>query len=490
MGMIAYYAIPVSDDIYYSLVYREYLIDNKVFPGLKPWNNFFFFHYLEFNGRLGDKFMPLIMLMPRGLYALFFSVIMFIILRISSLIVGCKKLGTLILSSLIILLMPSYDFIFLRNIFLNYVVTCALTLCWIYLFFSIKNESILINLVIFLFSIIVGSWHEFFTVSLIFGTGLFVLFDKNFRDIKHFLMAFGLGLGCCFIFLSKGNFMRAELLQPGSAFNLIDAIAGTWIGILSIFICIIYYIRFKSQISKQDKIIFFSFLFILVFTFVINYIHRSSPRLGWLTNILAILILAILAKRIRQPNKILRNIFAICVMIFAVLNLLFTLYWQRKIWIDYQHVIKEFKSSRGNIIYYDINVSKWANLLSLGKIEKFAFYSFENNLNGYLFLGEDKELRVVPTELKNIRESELKSFENNYYLTPKGNILIKRKENLIQYKKYYLSDKKGYRISFQAFTVPFTLNGSDWLYFYPFYEYWERDQDIPSKLTEGYIVTE
>ena len=468
MGIASYYYVPISDDLIYSLPYRDYINGVQDFPGLQPWKDFFMHHYLQLNGRFGDKLIVLLMLVPRGWYGMLFGSTFFLILLVSSRLTRTDGWSGIILYSMIVLIIPSYETIFARVIYLNYMVACMLSLWWIYWFIRKRKPTTIKIIGLFLYSILMGSWHELFTVSLIFGSLLLMCNESSYRDRTHLLMSGGLLLGFAFIVLSKGNYIRTELLEPGSSFNWIDCLAGIWLGLITIAVYIWTYIRYPFRFNRQEVLVFIAFIFIVLFAFGINYAHRATPRHGWLVNVYGLLLLFVLGNKFCSIRRSTKIKFGLILVVIAIINLLSTIYWQRLIWHEQEYLIKEFKKKNGATIYYDFGVPKVAHLLTLGKIEWFVYYELEANCRGIFFLDEEKEMKVVPTELRNVDELALNPIEDGLYLTPERNIISRRHLQVISREIVKVEGKEVLTVA-----VPFqSENGKHWVYYRPFYEYW------------------
>lgn len=211
---------------------------------------------------------------------------------------------------------------------------------------------------------------------------------------------------------------------------------------------------------------------------IINYLTRSTARFGWLPNILAIPILLKIMYRLKLSHKILR-FFMLAITGLAIFNLSATLYWQRFLWVEHQRVIHDFKKANGNTVYYDLQLPGYAHLMTFGKIEELVYYSAESDLFGQFYLGEKKDLRVVPVELRHIGPNLGDSIENDFYITPKGNLL--KKKNIDSPERFYIeySDDNGHIIKRDALCTPFTSHsGEKWIFIRPRYFSWEKEAGI------------
>lgn len=79
-GVLSYFSVYAQDDYFFGHIYGDYLFRNGVFPGLEPWLDYVAHAFTYANGRLPDKAMPLVMLIPSGIYAVMNVFAVFLIL--------------------------------------------------------------------------------------------------------------------------------------------------------------------------------------------------------------------------------------------------------------------------------------------------------------------------------------------------------------------------------------------------------------------------
>lgn len=170
MGIVAYYGVTTADDLFFSLYYGDFILDRESFPGLDPELNYFNYAWNFANGRIPDKFMPLVMLMPRWLYASLYGLSVYFILTAGAKLTfgreALKDLRSVIVAAALLIFLPWNDYGLQRCAFINYVAGMALAANWLWLFVKRRGSSATQCVALFLFSVVAGFWHEVFSISL------------------------------------------------------------------------------------------------------------------------------------------------------------------------------------------------------------------------------------------------------------------------------------------------------------------------------------
>lgn len=172
-------------------------------------------HHTSVNGRLGDCFTPLFMLIPSWIYgmiyALCYAAVIQLSMRIARLSFSRTPVKTMWLIGAGVLFYPWQDVLFTRAVFINYFPAVIFTLFTLRLFLKEKNIKGLAVVGYILCAILCGSWHELMPVSLFPSALVYCIATKRVTR-NQWLAVTGIGIGFLFILSSPSLFNRVDQL--------------------------------------------------------------------------------------------------------------------------------------------------------------------------------------------------------------------------------------------------------------------------------------
>lgn len=365
-GVLYAYACPMSDDLAYSMRYRDYLLDGAPFPGLGRWFDFVDFHYWNINGRFNDKLMPLLVLQPQWFKLIMGTCFVGILLSGSVLLaLGRKGLrdirGALVVSAMM-LLPPWYEGAMLDCIFSNYVMSVTFTVVWLCLFFrrgDSRRGGTGVDLLLFVFSVLAGGAHEMGSVVMLPGLLLAIIIMRKISRRQWWLIA-GLITGAALLISSPAFWTRvgidlhtfdrsmlATMVVAGNVALLYPIVALT-VGI------VMYRRRRLHYFSRvQWGIIIVAFSQTVITTVMYVTVGYVFLRMWWWANVLAIAGYAVMLTGLR-PRRMLMRISLAVTAVVVLVPLIISIPYQVNIYKEYYELIERFRKSEDGYIYHDL----------------------------------------------------------------------------------------------------------------------------------------
>lgn len=452
LGVITALTLPINDDLYYSLkVYDDFIFNDAPFPGLKPWIEFVYDHIINTNGRLGDKFLPLYLCLPpiaKGIIA----AAMFYIIAIytSRLTLGrdaTQRLGSVAVGACLVLFLPWYDGGFLSCMFINYEVSFALCLLWIWQFMTPSRDKGVHAALILLLSTVTGCWHEGFSIPLLIGAISMLFLCKECRTPKTYMLTAGLALGIILTLMCPGFWTRFGKEFGKSVLSWSDLAVGTLVPAAGVVTAVYLLCRKGRRVftCTHYNPLLVSYLFVTAVTAII--ILKTDTRFyraWWLIDGLSIILLLRAASSIRMSAWIRRSCIALSAAC-ALINLSISIKEQYNINNEASRIIAQYRTSPDGIVYYDRSATIDIPLATLRKVQQDVYSSL------YLeSLRRDKaSLHVIPPEFRDIDSLTLRELpgegDQQFLLTPGGHILLRGKKEDWYYTLKYYDDRKRER---------------------------------------------
>lgn len=496
---IDYFWSPAGDDISYSAMYGGYggyIYRGEDFPGLGQWFDFFLKHAREINGRLGDKFITLYLAVPRWAQALITGLSVWTIMVVTARIAfgKCKPDGSwLMLGAGIIIVMPWYDSFFLSCMVLNYGIATALAVFWIWQFLNPGPLTLLRGVGLAVLSILVGGWHEGFSVLFLPSLLLLYLFRKDLRSGSNNLMLAGFLAGVAFILSCPGFWDRMGKeydMSTHSYTYYILAGAPIMVTFIALLFCAVrqFVLKRSSALNfdRKEWIWYVAVLLNGAATFyVIIKTSETYFRAWWVADLLSLSVLASMYARL-SLNKIVRFLLNAGLTVFAVINLCVSLYWQILIYKENEQVLKMFCAAPHKNVYFDVYAPDAASCLTLRKVQRDVFMHHALHLVGDVMTGSPNKLIVLPREFAGLDTLPLRRVEENdsLLITPKGNFVFENKTLVrSRYAKMDYIDTSGARHSSPVWMTPFVSEGGKaFVYVKPLFHTWESPRVVDKPL--------
>lgn len=491
IAFIGYFHIPEGDDIY-SLFALDSYMDSGRFPSrLSAWLAYAADHYDSMNGRSGDKLLSLCMLLPRWCAAIMMGATAYGIFYYSSAIAlgrtDMNLAGCVSVSSLVVLAMPWGQWGLIMCGFINYVVATFFSLFWVHcFFFGLKRSGALRLCAMFLFSVILGSWHEMFSVSLVIIALISGAADYRRSDAFRAILLAGLCAGLLLTLASPGFHGRAEgamsiphlssMLQNSTFLYGLPCFAGIIVGSVAIVRGLIR----RQTPSATEISVFVSFLVCVAFAVtLILTIDNSYVRVWWLADMFAIIIICYVWRRSCAYG--ISGKIAAVLFILALSNLSAGLYSQVRIYIDHEKIMELYDSSDDGVVYFDENVRESVPLIAFGKAQK-DIYTYIKYIVPPDNLKNGHELRVLPAEFSHICETDLEqcTVGSRFYRTPSGRLLADLQDpNPRSFRNLdFIDEQSGHRTVYCLCQRIELSSGKGMTYVQPLFHAWEISRDI------------
>lgn len=452
LGVITALTLPINDDLYYSLkVYDDFIFNDAPFPGLKPWIDFVYVHILKTNGRLGDKFLPLYLCLSPIVKGIIAAAVFYIIaIYTSRLTLGreaMQRLGSVAIGSCLVLFLPWYDGGFLSCMFINYEMSFALCLLWMWQFATPSRDKGVHAALILLLSTATGCWHEGFSIPLLIGAISTLVLCKEFRTRKTYMLTAGLALGVLLTLMCPGFWTRFGKEFGKSVFSWSDLAVGTLIPMAGVVTAVSLLCRDgrRAFTCPQYKPLLVSYLILTSVTAMI--ILKTDTRFfraWWLVDGLSIILILRVARSLRMSAWIRRSGIALSAAC-ALTNLSISIREQYNINNEASRIFAQYRTSPDGIVYCDRSATIDIPLATLRKVQQDVYTTL------YLdSMRNDKaSLHIVPREFRDIDALTLRELpgegDQQFLLTPEGHILLRAEREDWYYTLKYYDDRKRER---------------------------------------------
>lgn len=275
------------------------------------------------NVRLGNTLAIVFMIFPKWLGS-GLALLVWIYIMFQSFILADIKFNKSALVGLGILLwgwfMPWQNSMGAIMFQFNYILATGISLWFIYLIFRKKNA-----LLLFLVGIIVGWWHEGFSIPIAIGLLGLILLYKNNRNSTYYWGFIGVIVGILIIALMPSTTTRVDNFFNLSYYGLISKAGYAFANnILYYFLILIFiYLQFTKHKSliNSDRLVAFCIIsgFIPILISLVTY---TEARVTWWTQIVSIIAVLKVFKQI-LPNYWNKYKFSNLWWIFPCLILLF-----------------------------------------------------------------------------------------------------------------------------------------------------------------------
>ncbi len=442
LGMM-FMLVPIEcDDFVYGAEFNEL---SKGGLTLQEYIDFFKWHYHDMNGRLGDKLQPLFMLFPKWVYVIFTTILMYGMLLLASKLTGesheSKNQIGILLTSLLVLFLPWNDNMFTIAYSFNYIWLITFALVLIIKFFA-PPSKLWQQIIIYFLAIFVSSSHELFCIAIGFAMVSYLIL--NIRKINWYRTIFLIawGIGGLFIYSSYGfrhRYFTAVDVYEGEIGTLMFIIENPQITFLILAFCAtlivsLLFKRFRANLNKESVSMLVFYSVIIFLNIVIVHLSFRDPRVYFVANFFSAVGLVYIIKLWNYPiKKWVSNIITSIIAILVISHMIVAIYWQMKIFKQYNDIKTLWVQTHNDVIYYDLVFLDDIPAIALSKPNGIEFQTLFYRKEFVIFYGGDikvNKLGIIPTVLKDFRldKAEKISSESNIYYY---------KDCLISDKPYY-----------------------------------------------------
>lgn len=473
-GAMTYLTCFVGDDLVYSGVYSDTIFGDKPFPGFGPWLELFVNHWVYFNGRLGDKLMPLFLIMPHIVLAFIQALCTFLIIKYTSLIaIGTnwyESRRTLLLLSALLVFTPWYDAGFMICILVNYQISLVLSLIWTWYYINPPQVKKWGLAALVLLSACVGMWHEGFSVFALPAVVLSQILRKDKTPVT-WVMTISFIIGIIILLLAPGFWNRMDNTFEPRDYNWPLFFKKSFIELifiaLTIFTIVRNYLRKRKPVLTREQWIFVAISLSVVFcTIYVNFnVYADMLRVWWFACVYSLTGCFILVGPVRL-NSLLKNVVTGIVALAVIVHLSLCVYYQNQVKGDYDKIMEEYINSDNGVVYAETKRKSGPELLTLRKSQYYLYdYLLPHAFNVH---PQEKPISLLPPELKDVKLSELDPLKGSpgFYLTAGGEFVYKG----IKMQKpdevwFTFIDKDGSDRCFKVYGTPIAVdNDSNFVY--------------------------
>lgn len=267
---------------------------------------------------------------------------------------------------------------------------------------------------IFLLSLILGAWHEGFSIPFLSGLAVLMIAFKEKRDIRFFAALAGLTIGIWFLVSAPSFERRAGALDfyyMTGIFSMIKRL-GKIIVIyhpsLLIFtlVEIVYLLKYGWKELVSNRLLVF--VTISVWAAIgLSWVSTGSERSGWWSDLFVPIGIVSLLVRLKEPvNKIIKRCLYYVFVVSTVLSLALTDFYVFILSRECRKVVGECMASGNFQIGNDILSRLDMPLMLLTKVDRcttgYQFLIPPSSNNKKEFIHEDDILHIIPKDLMDV----------------------------------------------------------------------------------------
>lgn len=450
--LISYFTPYQADDLVFILnaALYDYKIGVSDCFDLRPIFDFCIEHYMESNGRLANLSTPLtLVFMPKWLFSIVTGFMCGMIFYFSNKLIFLRLqgYGFHILTSILILALP-WSHLFIPDFSLNYLWSCAFSICALYVFINFKcKPSITHCLLMF----IAGAMHEGFSITTGSIMLAYLLFNAEKTRQKQLLVMFCFfGLGSLMPLLSPGIWSRNADVPPFALSNLFSVwtFINSWcFWLYAVMLTILLLIKkAANRINHNNKLLLISFFIAGLFNLIIvkwNPIGRNF-FFGSFYSILGISLIA----NIFIKTKYISRYLAYAITTITIIHLCYVLIWQVRLNIEFNTITSLFEVSEDGTVYTDYTKEDYISVIALQKPVNTLYYSPLHREFFERYYGPHKKLSIIPKKLKSIEiipgDNIINKSHSVYYID--NNLIstdVDRWENGMEYVVYITLKNHG-----------------------------------------------
>ncbi len=312
----------------------------------------------KINGRFGDMFTPVFVLIPNLIYGILYGCcyggILLMMNRIARISLSKDPKKVIWLTALTVIFFPWFDDLFSRAVFLNYFPSALMLLYVIKKFISRRQLKGWKSGFCVAMAFLVSWWHELVPVSMIPAAIVFCVITRNITR-NQFIIGIGVIAGLLMALSAPSFFHRTDQLAgvilsyyvktPFVAYILCSLV-------LSILTIVLFY---RKKESIHNKAILWSFLTPLVPISILDSLSLFECRMFLYSTMLILTVLVMYFPSMRGNMKRVSLWITISVCGLVVIHLSSLVMNTRKVFIASEEILKQARSDTDKNIYYDLS---------------------------------------------------------------------------------------------------------------------------------------
>lgn len=409
--ILIYSIMPYScDDYWYMTPIRDYCMGvDTSFPMQGLWDCWQY-HYQSDNIRLSNVVFTLFLLLPKVVPSIISGLLVGVMLWLSTRLIGISWRNPVLLSMLVFMLsfmLPWYEEMFTLCFAFNYVWATAIALLIAKIYWSDKRYNIVL---LFVLGLIMGAWHEGFSAPLLVGFLTYIALRRGECNSQRIAIMLGMVIGLLWLFSAPG--LQANVDYKTTSLNVGAIVRKLMIYHTPMLIALMSIIVALFKRSTRKLILdplFVSFMMICVSGSALNFITNVGVRTGWIGYLFGIISTLYLWKGIKNTKyskawSSVKSLFAIVMTLFLLVHYVVVVYYTCELKKEYACVLEEYEKSDDGLVFADVTYDYEVLPVAWKKpyFETFTYKLITYWIDEYY--GEGKELRVIPTCLRNADE--------------------------------------------------------------------------------------
>lgn len=406
------------DDLHYRLAFMPPgAIGSECvgFPSPGQWLEFASGHWLHVNGRVGDKLLPLALLLPKWMFALLTGLACYVLLDAGRLV--SRRLSSpcarLTCAALMLLCLPWHNLMFTGAFAVNYLWGGALALlCFAFMTGTVRASGPWARTGVCLLALLAGGWHEGYAMTL--GASMPLILALRGREPgKWPWLWWALWMcGTALVVFSPSSWQRMD--RSGGDFTLqrlLDPKALAWFN--AALLCLpavalsLPWRRFRKRAGRLGVSLLCGACLMQLVNFYIIGRTYWEPRITIFSSLFTLPAL-LLTMRLWFPAALsprwrrAANLSATALALLCLLHLTLCLHWQRRLWREYSDVLDAWRAAgKDDMIYFDLTLPDSIPLMTLGKPSAYQLHNTWGLTTFMRYYGGKKgSLRILPERLR------------------------------------------------------------------------------------------
>lgn len=478
-GLLAWLTPYNHDDLFYTLPYRELGSDDALtsvrFPSLQEFKTFAWNHYMNTNGRIGDKLLTPALLLPKWLFSLFTALAVMVILDAGRFISSGLRDGRwrILGAVLAVFCLPWYNLMFTGAFSVNYLWGSALAIvCFSYMTGLRSVQRWWTRLLLCVLILLGGAWHEGFAMTVGCAVAVYFVVYRLKIDKWQWVYLLLWICGAAIVIFAPSSWDR--MATSGSPFDIGRVFSRPTlvyfnVALLYVPLCAWCFVKhsIRKQMSLQDKALLIALLSMLAVNLYIIGRTYCVARIVFFSMVFVLPgIILTLRLLLRPVNKCFVPLSCIAGAVLAIVHLCSCVYWQASVLNnDYRTVHRLFTHGH-DTIYYDLTTDDTLPWYVLGKPSGYMLHnSWGLTCFSNYYGSGGRQLYIVPSRFAHIKPTEegVALNDSNYFRV--GNDIIAETFPEGRSRKVWFRRTSG-KLEWLHFTISEFIAGDGKKYFW------------------------
>jgi len=422
-GLMVWYTPLQLDDLCYGYDCRQALMAGETSFSLSDFAAFVKWHYIEVNGRLGDKLIHLILCgIPRYIFAAIAALAAMSIYWFSSLTafgsVRRHPLRSAWLTAALTLFLPWGSYMYITNMFLNYPLGSSLMVIAVWAFVRLPSGGFLMRLSCVVAAFLAAAWHEACCVPMLTGMTLYLIIARERPRGLRLALLLGVIAGFLFVFTAPGFWIRLENIDATDSILIRDYFVPALVKGCNVMLLLPLMLgtclalpRLRRRLTRP--VVSYAAFATAMLVAALGIYLRSMyvMRIFWYADIVVLSGMAMLFFCYITPGRRprLRLLLTALTAIVVLIHSATAIAVQRSYTREYREITRMFCASPDGLVYYDFHGKGFGPLIALRKARIYQLYSEFRTSYSRFYRTDSVTLSLVPTALRGISSHDVSS---------------------------------------------------------------------------------